>query len=319
MKQILLIVWMFSILTVWSQQSVRLSIDHQLSGAAFGSTVTAQNDLGHDFRTERLQFYLSQIELVHDGGQTTPVPNTWFLVDANVPFDESLGSFSVGTLEAIRFGVGVEQAANHLDPASYAMTHPLAPKNPSMHWGWQSGYRFVCMEGKAGSALDKVYEVHALGDNNYKIQQITTTGLPQGSDLVVSLTADYAKALEGVDINSGLIRHGTSGEAVDLLDNFALKVFTSHEGNASVLSTEPSVLEKEPQIYPNPSVGILNIDHPGQWAWQLFDLTGREAQSGECVRVQDGPLSLDIRESGVYLFRLIESDRQIYTRKIIVH
>ena len=133
MKKTLFTLWMLSVFTAWSQQSVRLSIGHQLSGAAFGSTVTAQNDLGHDFRTERLQFYLSQIELVHDGGQTTPVPNTWFLVDANVPFDESLGSFSVGTLEAIRFGVGVEQAANHLDPASYAMTHPLAPKNPSMH------------------------------------------------------------------------------------------------------------------------------------------------------------------------------------------
>ena len=119
-----------------------------------------------------------------------------------------------------------------------------------MHWGWQSGYRFVCMEGKAGSALDKAYEVHALGDNNYKIQQITTTGLPQGSDLAVSLTADYAKALEGVDINSGSIRHGTSGEAVDLLDNFALKVFTSHEGNGSVLSAEHSVLEKSPKSIP---------------------------------------------------------------------
>ena len=93
MKQTLFIVWMFSVFTAWSQQSVRLSIDHQLGSAAFGSTVTAQNDLGNDFLTERLQFYVSQIELVHDGGQITPVPNTWFLVDANVSFDESLGSF----------------------------------------------------------------------------------------------------------------------------------------------------------------------------------------------------------------------------------
>ena len=319
MKQTLFTIWMFSILTVWSQQPVRLSIDHQLGGAAFGSTVTAQNDLGNDFRAERLQFYISQIELVHDGGQITPVPNTWFLVDANVSFDESLGSFPIGTLEAIRFGVGVEQAANHLDPASYAMTHPLAPKNPSMHWGWQAGYRFVCMEGKAGSALDQVYEVHALGDNNYKIQQIPTTGVSQGSDLVVSLTADYAKALDGVDVNSGLIRHGTSGEAVDLLDNFALKVFTSHEGNGSVLSAEYSVLEKEPRIYPNPSAGILNIDHPGRWAWQLFDLSGREVRSGEYTGVHDAPFRLDIRESGAYLFRLTASDGRVHTRKIIVH
>lgn len=316
MKQTLFTIWMFSILTVWSQQPVRLSIDHQLGGAAFGSTVTAQNDLGNDFRTERLQFYISQIELVHDGGQITPVPNTWFLVDANVSFDESLGSFPIGTLEAIRFGIGVEQAANHLDPASYAMTHPLAPKNPSMHWGWQAGYRFVCMEGKAGSALDQVYEVHALGDNNYKIQQITTTGVSQGSDLVVSLTADYAKALDGVDVNSGLIRHGTSGEAVDLLDNFALKVFTSHEGNGSVLSQFETEEPISVEVSPNPTSGRITIATEEPMHWRVWNVLGAVVAEGDHHGGSKG-LNLELPGNGLYIFGCSDAKGRSLTRKLI--
>ena len=316
MKQTLFIVWMFSILTAWSQQSIRFSIDHQLSGTAFGSSVTAQNDLGNDFRTERLQFYISQIELVHDGGQITPVPNTWFLVDANVPFDESLGSFSIGTLEAIRFGIGVEQAANHLDPASYAMTHPLAPKNPSMHWGWQAGYRFVCMEGKAGSALDQVYEVHALGDNNYKIQQITTTGVLQGSDLVVSLTADYAKALDGVDVNSGLIRHGTSGEAVDLLDNFALKVFTSHEGNGSVLSQFETEEPISVEVFPNPTSGRITIATEKPMHWRVLNALGDVVAQGDHHGGSKG-LNLELPGNGLYILGCSDAKGRSLTRKLI--
>ena len=307
---------MLSVLTAWSQQSIRFSIDHQLGGTAFGSSVTAQNDLGNDFRTERLQFYISQIELVHDGGQITPVPNTWFLVDANVPFDESLGSFSIGTLEAIRFGIGVEQAANHLDPASYAMTHPLAPKNPSMHWGWQAGYRFVCMEGKAGSALDQVYEVHALGDNNYKIQQITTTGLSQGSDLVVSLTADYAKALDGVDVNSGLIRHGTSGEAVDLLDNFALKVFTSHEGNGSVLSQFETEEPISVEVFPNPTSGRITIATEKPMHWRVLNALGDVVAQGDHHGGSKG-LNLELPGKGLYILGCSDAKGRSLTRKLI--
>ena len=316
MKQTLFTLWMLSVLTAWSQQSIRFSIDHQLGGTAFGSSVTAQNDLGNDFRTERLQFYISQIELVHDGGQITPVPNTWFLVDANVPFDESLGSFPIGTLEAIRFGIGVEQAANHLDPASYAMTHPLAPKNPSMHWGWQAGYRFVCMEGKAGSALDQVYEVHALGDNNYKIQQITTTGVLQGSDLVVSLTADYAKALDGVDVNSGLIRHGTSGEAVDLLDNFALKVFTSHEGNGSVLSQFETEEPISVEVFPNPTSGRITIAAQEPMHWRVWNVLGAVVAEGDHHGGSKG-LNLELPGNGLYIFGCSDAKGRSLTRKLI--
>lgn len=73
---------------------------------------------------------------------------------------------NVNKVEAITFSVGVEQAYNHLDPASFPPDDPLAPQNPEMHWGWVSGYRFAAVEGEAGPNLDQHFEIHSIGDAN---------------------------------------------------------------------------------------------------------------------------------------------------------
>lgn len=316
MKKVLPLFFLLVGFTLFGQQNVRLQIEHQLNGNPFTTSYVAQNDLGDDFKTTRLQYYIAEIVLVHDGGQFTPVTNTWFLVDATQAFDESLGSFPISNLEAIRFAIGVEQPTNNQDPASYPSAHPLAPKNPSMHWGWQAGYRFVCMEGTSGTGTSQVYEIHALGNNNYITQQINTVGMMQTNDLIVSLSADYAKAVEGIDLSNGLIRHGTSLESADLLDNFSLHVFTSHDGNGSNLSQEEIELFAQPTVYPNPSLGEFNISLYGEWNYQLIDLMGREILSGNHLG-QNGVLTINVNEAGVYLLRLTNSAGKSLTQKLI--
>lgn len=299
-----------------AQQAVRLQIDHQLNGSAFDPALVAQNDLGNDFKTNRLQYYLAEIVLVHDGGQFTPVNNTWFLVDANQPFDEALGNFPITNLEAIRFAVGVEQPTNHQDPAGYPANHPLAPKNPSMHWGWQAGYRFVCMEGTSGANTSQVFEIHALGNNNYLTQQISTMGLTQSNDLVVKLVADYTQAVQGIDLSSGLIRHGTNLESADLLQNFALKVFQSHEGNSAVLSQNELDVIAPLHVFPNPSRKGFQVQVKGEWNWQLIDLLGRTLQQGATTG-SSAEFKISVTKSGVYLLRLTNSNGQTLTQKLI--
>lgn len=318
MKKSLLLSVLFVLgsIAAFSQQEVRLQIDHQLNGSLFDPTLVAQNDLGNSFKTNRLQYYLAEIVLVHDGGQYTPVSNTWFLVDATQPFDESLGNFPITNLEAIRFGVGVEQPTNHQDPAAYSASHPLAPKNPSMHWGWQAGYRFVCMEGTSGANTSQVFEIHALGNNNYLTQQISTVGLMQSNNLVVKLIADYAEAVQGIDLSSGLIRHGTNLESADLLQNFALEVFKSHDGNSSVLSQNEWLPSAPFKVFPNPSRKGFQVQVDGAWNWQLLDLLGRTMQEGT-TSGRTSEFKISVAKSGVYLLRLTNSSGQTLTQKLI--
>ena len=44
-----------------------------------------------------------------------------------------------------------------------------------MHWGWTSGYRFVCAEGTAGASFNQTFELHGLGNTNYALQTIVPT------------------------------------------------------------------------------------------------------------------------------------------------
>ena len=58
-----------------------------------------------------------------------PIPLTFVaLVDGFTTTRIMLGSFTLDSLESLRFAVGVNAAKNHLDPTTYNPQHPLAPK-----------------------------------------------------------------------------------------------------------------------------------------------------------------------------------------------
>ena len=104
---------------------------------------------------------------MHDTGKISQATGVYILANASQVLEVDLGSFDVTNVEAIKFSVGVNEPENHEDPTKWDSNHPLYPKSPSMHWGWASGYRFVALEGKTGDQLNKTFEIHALGDDNY--------------------------------------------------------------------------------------------------------------------------------------------------------
>ena len=239
-----------------AQTNVNLHIEHMLGSNTFAFNQTASNNLGHSFNVVRMEYYLSEITLIHDGGQDTTIDNLWILVDAGSPTTVPLGSFNISALEGIRFAVGVDSAHNHLDPASWPTGHPLAPKSPSMHWGWAAGYRFVAMEGKSGPSLNQIFEIHALGNKNYHTFSIATSGTMNGGDLDIDLKADYEGMLHDIGLNQGLVEHGENNEAAQLLENCAYHVFTA-SGSASIGVEEEQSIRFD--IYPNPAHGQVQV------------------------------------------------------------
>ncbi len=266
-------------------QSVAFSlhINHRLGEKNFGLGVEALND-SIPFISERMEYYLSKIEIIHDGGLVTPVEDTWLLVDASSDIRFELGEFELENVEGIRFGLGVEEEANHLDPASYPAEHPLAYQFPSMHWGWLSGYRFVCAEGFAGAALNTRWEIHALGNANYYTVSLLGAAVDEGDELVYYIDADYVKAFTNISLKLGLLEHGESGYAATLLFNMSRDVFSRAEGPmviSGLPNTDWSVAEAgDFRVWPNPSLDgrvQVSLDQPqeGEILWVLSDMTGR--------------------------------------------
>lgn len=300
--------------TSYAQKDVYFKLNHILGTSSFAFNQSTPNDVGSDFQITRLQYYISNITLHHDGTQT-PVSNKFILVDANTVTNELLGNFAVTTLDSISFAIGVGNAENHLDPTLYAANHPLAPQAPSMHWGWTAGYRFVAIEGVSGVSMSDVFQMHCLGDNNYKTKTIVTTGNAVNSDLEVVIDADYAKALSAIDVTAGVISHGETGAARTVLNNFNALVFSN--GSMSVPVTKLENINIA--VYPNPvRIGQalqIEVDQAFETSVEVYDLTGKACQN---MNYSPDDQSIRFMDSGWYILNIKKDGKTIATQKISV-
>ena len=258
-------------------KTVILNIEHRIGADTCASGVEGINNLGNPFKLNRIQYYMDEIILVHDGG-SKDTATVLALVDGFSQTSLNLGTFTVDSLESVRFAIGVNASLNHLDPTTYNSNDPLAPKSPSMHWGWAAGYRFIAAEGLGGSTFSQIFEFHGLGDGNYAHLTLPTSGTLIGSDtLQIAATADYNELFRGLNLGSGPISHGETGGAAQTLHNMNNYVFTSSEGNTAM-----SLEERAPVlgIYPNPSNGQFIIESSKAGTYEVLDVLGRKIKKG---------------------------------------
>lgn len=117
------------------------------------------------FEVRDLQFLLSNVRLVGEEGDYAE-PDSYHLAR----FDGAEGNYTVTlrnvprrTYQRIEFGIGVDAAANH----SLESRGDLDP-NGRMAWTWETGYKFVLLEGALlleGTRTPLVY--HVGFDENY--------------------------------------------------------------------------------------------------------------------------------------------------------
>ncbi len=305
--------------SVYAQNNVILNIHHKLGENNFSLNTPSTNNLSNSFNVIRLEYYISKISITHDGGTVTPVPDFWILVNASEATSVDLGSYDINSVEKIEFFVGVEPAYNHEDLASYPTGHPLGPQNPSMHWGWASGYRFVAMEGNGGNNLDQVYELHGLGDENYFQHRTELSALADNGIVTIDLDADYNRALEDIDVSSGLIVHGFNNEAKQILENFKFHVFSPTYEIASSSNDFDEINHFE--IYPNPAeIGQVNIllsakDH--RYNLIVSDVLGKRVHIVENI-LGESNSPLKFQKTGLYFVQLIKGGEILSTKKIMI-
>ena len=311
--------FIFSLLAFSSlnaQKNVILDFNHLLGSNEFSFDSAHQNDMGHSFTVTRLEYYVSQIVLTHDGGTQTPVEDFYILVNMNNPGAVDLGSHDVNSIEGISFFIGVDQDNNHGDPSAWDASHPLSPKSPSMHWGWNAGYRFVAMEGKSSTNLQFDFQLHGLGDSNYFQVDMPLSATEVNDELVININADYALALSDINLNSSPISHGETGEAKSCLVNFNQKVFTPGK---FVSSLNEELLDVNLMaVYPNPSLDrIIKIDINDEISkyddLSIFNANGQLVQK---INLTATSLQIELPSSGVFYVRLNSNDGKFVAKKI---
>lgn len=185
---------------------------------------------------KRAEFYLSQFSLTGKDGNVVSFPENYMLINAN---DTHNTRHLVGTIDnnmdidLLSFYIGVDKDKNHLDPTLYPSDHPLALKDPSMHWGWAGGYRFMAIEGQAdidnSGTTETDLEYHNLGDELYKQANITVNVDESSSSIDITLILDYAKLFDNLTLIGNNIVHGSAAKNNTMLTNATRGGFIKQE------------------------------------------------------------------------------------------
>ncbi|BDS09440.1 MbnP family protein [Aureispira anguillae] len=325
MKNIILSILLLTVVNlIQAQQNVVLHFNHLIESAPLQlNTGTVYNTLNGVFKVSRTEYYLSGIELVHDGGQVTALNGTYLLVNGGTA-DYNLGMHNVTNIEGIRFDVGVDSVSNHLDPTTYVAGHPLGPQLPSMHWGWTAGYKFLVFDGEAdgtgGGVPNTTMEFHAIGDNyltNIDLN-VTNATATTGNTTTINLNADYNRLFTGV--NMATIYHGQGGVMNRVIGNLAtFNVFFAD--NTTAVKDIPTTIALS--AIPNPAIDLTFIAYHFETNQSLrlllTDQLGRTVKTVENLPSQ-GELELVTKDlaKGVYHYSFLADQQLIATRKLIV-
>lgn len=119
--------------------------------------------------------------------------------------------------------IGVDSISNHSDPSAFDNENDLNIENAgTMHWGWNTGYIFVKIEGKVDTLssgnFDHNFSFHA-GTDAF-LQQLTfenilweqTAQNEHTMNLLLSMSDFLSSDLNTIDLKDEFITHSNSGQ-----------------------------------------------------------------------------------------------------------
>jgi hypothetical protein len=281
---------------------------------------------GAIFNLDHFDYYVSNVEIVHDGGQSLMIYDTVFLVEPqnHVLY---LGYHNVTEIEQINFGIGVpadlntQSGIDAIDISAYPAGHPLSFQEPSMHWGWTAGYMFMIVGGLADSNTDGIadayFELHNLGNQNYanvSLPVVATNTNPTQVDVYVNCNVDVW--LKGIAIEGVGILHGTSGLNSEVMKNPETEAVFTQDASAGI-SQDASLVGDVYFVQEGPSVKVVWSNVINASTYKLTDLNGKLIGS-DIVSSDDGAALFNELENGVYMFRLFDANgNQLNIVKIV--
>jgi hypothetical protein len=126
--------------------SFAIELDAQVNGSPFALNVNYPLANGQTFKASKFKYLFSNIRLFRDNGTSYLVPESYYLVNTEVPTSTHfvVNNVPVGNYTGMSFIVGVDSARNF----SGAQTGALDAGN-DLFWSWSQGYVFMKLEGSS--------------------------------------------------------------------------------------------------------------------------------------------------------------------------
>ncbi len=275
----------------------------------------------------RAQLYLSEMELQLPNGLVQPLTDHYLLISASekqVNYD--MGNWPVTSIGGATLHVGVPKEINHSDPSLWPPRHPLTLQDPSMHWGWAGGYRFLVVEGKVDNDNDDIpetpFEYHSLGDNLYKA--VVTTGIvgAQNGILRVTFTLDYARLFNGLNLKKDLIQHGNGDQNIIMMNNAETAgfIYLANTSTTKGLEDDSVVIH----VLPNPSDDVATIQYfleniSGQTDVLVYNANGQLVYTNKgLIPATSFNLPTAALPNGVYQLTLWDNGRLLGQKTLLI-
>ena len=253
-------------------KEVIIKMNHLYNGTPFTIDSTYEVDGGVAIEFSRMEFYLHINSLVNTNNESVELDDSYILVNPEQN-NYSLGNHEISDINTLLFHIGVSPEVNHNDPASLENTHPLAPQQPSMHWGWAAGYRFIAIEAMLDKdqdgILEAVIQYHAVDDAYYTSLSISDASVETETSITFHLDVNYDKMFENINASEGGVFHGAFDENLALVNNIATNsVFTVTEN----LSLTETIVSNG--IFPNPFTNVIQLNLKQHSRVKLFNVLG---------------------------------------------
>ena len=150
-------------------------------------------------------YYLGGLKMTERDGAVIDLSNDHFLAGQGNLFSTSA---TVPSTELIQFDffIGVDPSANaqsETDFTSRMASDPLGMKDPSMHWNWNSGYKFIRIDGQVDIDGDDIPDTsiayHIGSDPLLKNLSLSTTKKLYDGQSTISFVFDLNEFLASVD------------------------------------------------------------------------------------------------------------------------
>lgn len=308
-------------------RTVTLMIDHSIGDSNYQDLRHFETWDGKAAYLDNLFYYIHDVQIVTGQGDTVGELGKHILVDAAAKLDYELGTFDADSATKVLFNWGVAADVNHADPSQYAAGHPLGHQNPTMHWGWSAGYRFIRADGRIDDNNDGdptlPFQYHMVGDQ-FVGPVITNcvSMLNDDDELEVWVTAHYERLFDQVDVVNNALIHGSSFPMSTIFGNVKFApVFDTFDGRAAEDTTDTATgitfIEQQLtfNLWPNPTVGgevklMFSESTNNSGTIEAYDMTGKAAFRKQFFSTR-GAVTLPELTPGLYLIRVSSVDGQL--------
>lgn len=209
----------------WSlhaQTDVALNIQHKFGQSNYTPNQPYVDDENRVILITRIQYYLSNIELTHDGGQSVLINKQHLLMEGETSV-YNLGTVSpeIQQLEALNFDLGVDPNLNNSRPVNHPIGHVLAENR--MYSETQQSYIFLAIEGMVDTdgdqTPDKPFSFRATGDQLLRNMTIQATTSRSDAGIKINLVANIANWLKEIDLEFVGHQENSATDNSTLCDN----------------------------------------------------------------------------------------------------